>query len=86
MVEGAAVAHSRVFRNDTVTTIDVTGAYSGMGGPMVTAKTGKTGYRLLGAIIEDAGGNVFLKFIGPAKTVAANEPNFHQLLESFQKQ
>jgi hypothetical protein len=66
--------------------MDVTGEYSGMGGPTATAKTLKAGYRLLGAIIEDAGGNVFLKFTGPAKTIAANERNFLQLLESFQKQ
>lgn len=69
-----------------VTTINVIGAYSGMGGPMATAKSVKAGYRLLGAIIEDPGGNVFLKFTGPAKTIAANERNFQQLLESFQKQ
>jgi len=40
-----------------VTTIDVTGAYSGMGGPMAVAKAIKPGYRLLGAIIENPGGN-----------------------------
>jgi hypothetical protein len=49
-------------------------------------KTVKAGYRLLGAIIENPGGNVFLKFTGPAKTIAANERNFVQLLESFQKE
>ena len=69
-----------------VTTIDVTGAYSGMGGPMTTAKTVKAGYRLLGAIIENPGGNVFVKFTGPEKTIAANERNFQQMLDSFQKQ
>ena len=53
---------------------------------MATAKTVKTGYRLLGAIVEDAGGNVFLKFTGPTKTISANERNFQQLVESFQKQ
>jgi hypothetical protein len=53
---------------------------------MVTAKSVKPGYRLLGAIIENPGGNVFLKFTGPAKTIAANQRNFEQLLESFQKQ
>ena len=44
-----------------------------------------SGYRLLGAIIEGPGGNVFIKFTGPAKTMAANQPNFQQLLDSFQK-
>ena len=69
-----------------VSTIDVTGVYSGAGGPTATAKTVKSGYRLLGAIVEDAGGNVFLKFTGPSKTIAANERSFQQLLGSFQKQ
>jgi len=69
-----------------VTTIEVAGAYSGMGGPTTTVKTVKAGYRLLGAIIENPGGNVFLKFTGPAKTIAANERNFLQLLESFQRE
>ena len=69
-----------------VTTIDVTGEYSGAGGPTATVKTVKAGYRLLGAIVESPGGNVFLKFTGPVKTIAANERNFQQLLESFQKQ
>ena len=69
-----------------VTTIDVTGAYSGMGGPMASAKAVKEGYRLLGAIIENPAGNVFLKFVGPARTVAHDQPQFEQLLESFQQQ
>jgi hypothetical protein len=69
-----------------VTTIDVSGQYSGMGGPMAGAKTVKPGFRVLGAIIENPGGNVFLKFAGPAKLVAANQKKFDQLLESFDKQ
>ena len=35
-----------------------------MGGPMATTHTVKPGYRLLGAIIENPGGNVFLKLTG----------------------
>ena len=67
-----------------VTTFDVTGAYTD-GRPMATAKTVKAGYRLLGAIIENPGGNMFLKFTGPAKTIAANERSSSNFLESFQK-
>jgi hypothetical protein len=67
-----------------MTTIDVSGEYSGMGGP-VPAGPVVSGYRLLGAVIEGPGGNVFIKFTGPAKTMAANQPNFQQLLDSFQK-
>jgi hypothetical protein len=69
-----------------VTIIDVTGQYSGMGGPMATTKTVRAGYRLLGAIIENPGGNVFLKFTGPEKTITANQRKFEQMLESFVKE
>jgi len=67
------------------TTIDVSGEYSGMAGPASGAPESVSGYRLLGAIIEGPGGNVFLKFTGPAKTMAANQAKFQQLLDSFQK-
>jgi hypothetical protein len=43
------------------------------------------GYRLLGAFVESPGGNVFIKFTGSAKTMAANQPKFQQLLNSFEK-
>ncbi len=68
-----------------VTTIETSGEYSGMGGPLAEHPTTKSGYRLIGAIVEGPGGNVFLKFVGPAKTIAANEKNFETLLASFDK-
>jgi len=68
-----------------VTTIDVSGEYSGMAGPLATASVRVSGYRLLGAIVESPGGNVFIKFTGSAKTIAANQPKFQQLLNSFEK-
>ena len=67
-----------------VTTIDVSGEYSGMAGP-TAAPVMASGYRLLGAILESPGGNIFIKFTGPAKTMAANQPKFQQLLDSFEK-
>jgi hypothetical protein len=67
-----------------VTRIDVSGEYSGMGGPMAQAAA-KPAYRLLGAIVEGPGGNIFIKFTGPAKTVAANQQKFEALLASFGK-
>ena len=67
-----------------MTTIDVAGEYSGMGGPMAAGKP-VAGYRLLGAIVEGPGGNIFVKFTGPAKTIAANQLKFQQLLASFQR-
>ncbi len=69
-----------------VTTIEASGEYSGMGGPMAAAPAAKPGYKLLGAIIENPDGNVFLKFTGPVKTIAANQAKFEQLLDSFQKE
>jgi hypothetical protein len=69
----------------TITTIDTSGDYSGMGGPLASGRA-VPGYRLLGAIVEGRGGNVFIKFTGPAKTVAANSQKFQQLLASFQQE
>jgi len=80
-----AQIRKRTVHSLPVTTIDVSGRYSGMGGPMAPTGTIKSSYRLLGAIVENPGGNVFLKFTGPAGTIAANQAKFDQLLESFVK-
>jgi hypothetical protein len=82
----AAKTQQRTIHGLPVTTIDVSGQYSGMGGPMATSRTVKARYRLLGAIIENPGGNVFVKFTGPERSITVNERNFTQLLDSFQKQ
>jgi hypothetical protein len=68
-----------------VTTVDLSGAYTGAGGPMAASKTSKPGYRLLGAIVEAPLGNVFFKFTGPAKTVAAHQAAFQALLKSLSR-
>jgi hypothetical protein len=65
-----------------VTTIDASGTYTGMGGPMMAQKTPMPGYRLLGAIVEGPEGSVFFKFTGPAKTVAAQQKAFDQMIAS----
>ena len=79
----AAKVAKRTVRGLAMTTIDVAGEYSGMGGPMATGRA-VAGYRLLGAIVESPGGNIFVKFTGPAKTIEANAPKFDLLLASFQ--
>lgn len=76
---------NRVIHGLAVTTIDVSGDYTGMGGPLGKPSV-VSGYRLLGAIIENPGGNLFLKFTGPIHTVTVNQPLFEKFLESFQKQ
>jgi len=76
----------RTIHGLAVTTIDASGDYSGMGGPMASSKSLLNNYRLLGAIVEGPGGNVFIKFTGPAKTIAASQSEFEQLLNSFDKE
>ena len=68
-----------------VTTIDLAGAYTGAGGPMATAKVSKPGYRLLGGIVEAPQGADFIKFTGPAKTVAAQQATFQGQLKSVRR-
>jgi hypothetical protein len=79
----AKVAERKV-RGLTITTIDASGAYSGMGGPNAASPAGVPGYRLLGAIVEAPGGTVFFKLTGPARTIAANAQKFEQMLASLQ--
>ena len=74
----------RTIHGLAIVTIDTSGEYSAMGGPMATSAPAVPGYRLLGAIVTGPGGNLFLKLTGPAKTVAANQQKFEQILTSFQ--
>ena len=80
----AAVVAKRTAHGIAMRTIDVAGEYSGLGGPIAASKP-VPGYRLLGAIVEGPGGNIFIKFTGPAKTVAANKAKYDALLASFAK-
>jgi hypothetical protein len=66
-----------------ITTVDVSGAYNGMGGPNAPEGPPKQDYRLLGAIVEGPQGSVFFKFTGPAKTVAENQAAFEKMLSSL---
>jgi hypothetical protein len=75
----------RTIHGLAVTTIDVSGNYKGMTGPGSGGGAPKPGFRMLGAIVENPAGNVFFKFTGPAKTIAANETKFNQMLDSVSK-
>ena len=68
-----------------VTTVDLTGTFTGGGMAMGQPATKKTGYRLLAAIIETPQGDVFFKLTGPAKTVSAAQTEFQSLLKSLKK-
>jgi hypothetical protein len=71
-----------------ITTVDLTGTFKG-GGPMMgmpgQSSGPKTGYRLLGAIVETQEGEVFFKMTGPEKTMAAAQGEFQTLLKSLKK-
>ena len=66
-----------------VSFVELNGTYNaggmGMGGP----STPKNGYRLLGAIVESPGGEVFFKLTGPEKTVLSATKDFQSLLKSI---
>ena len=82
----AAQVAKRTSHGLTLTTIDTSGEYSGMGGPTAGEHPTASGYRLLGAIVEGPKGNVFVKFTGPVKTIAANQNKFEQLVGSFERE
>jgi hypothetical protein len=67
----------------SVTTVDLTGIFKGGGMAMGQTPAKKTGYRLLGAIVETPQGEVFFKLTGPEKTITAAQPGFQSLLKSI---
>lgn len=68
-----------------VTRMDISGTYTASGGAAMTSQTPKTGNRMLAAIVEGPGGNLFIKFSGPVQSVTSQAAAFDALLASFQK-
>jgi hypothetical protein len=68
-----------------LTRIDLSGTYKQSGGPMMQSTGSKSGYRLLGAIVEGAQGAVFFKLTAPAKTAAAQQGAFEKMLASVSR-
>ena len=69
-----------------VTFVDIPGTYKDSpGGPFAGGRTiERPDYRMLAAIVETADrGNYFLKFYGPAKTVAAHADGFRTMVEGM---
>jgi hypothetical protein len=79
----APKVEKRTIHGLKVTTLDVSGAYTGMGGPRAPQGPPKQGYRLLGAIVEGPQGSIFFKFAGPTKTVAQNQSAFEKMLATL---
>ena len=64
--------------------VDLAGAYADRPAPFLPQAIERPDYRMLAAIImTEADGNYFVKFYGPAKTVAAHEQAFHQMIGSL---
>ncbi len=80
-----AQTKKRMIHGLSVTTVDVSGSYGGMGGPMAATHSSKPGYRMTAAIVEAPQGAVFFKFTGPAKTVAGSQATFEKMLDSLKK-
>lgn len=62
-----------------VTFVEADGTY--MDGPPLGQKTPRSGYTLLGAIMESDEGNVFIKFTGPAALAKTSHPAFRKMVE-----
>jgi hypothetical protein len=70
----------RTVGTTTQTIVEVTGTYaSGMPGGSATPKSG---YRLIGAVVETPVGPYFFKLTGPKKTVDAARDSFFGMLDS----
>ena len=74
-----AVTVIRTINGLKVTSVDASGAYTGMGD-----KAPRPGWRLLGAVIEGEGGPWFWKAVGPATTVEAAKAGFETLVGSVE--
>lgn len=81
--KAAAKIAKRTVHGLPVTTVDVSGAYTGMGGPAAQPGPAVSGYRLLGAIVEGPQGSIFFKFVGPAKIIAQNQAAFDKMIASL---
>ena len=75
---GAEKVEEKKIGSRKVTVVSTEGVFSsGMPGAPASAQEN---YALLGAIMEDAGGTVFIKVTGPKATVQAATPKFFEFL------
>jgi len=62
---------------------ELEGSYSAMSPTDGSPQPAKSGYKMLGAFIPSAGGEVYMKLTGPKETVDAQKPAFEKMVESF---
>ena len=82
--KSAAKIARRFVHGLPVTTVDISGAYTGMAGPAAEPGPAVPAYRLAGAIVEAPQGSIFFKFVGPEKTIAQNQAAFDKMLASLE--
>ena len=80
----AAVLTVRTVNGLRVTAVDLSGSYTAMAGPMQQKSEPRSGYRMLGAIVEGEEGPWFFKATGPSATMDAAKPDFDALLQSVE--
>jgi hypothetical protein len=76
----------RTIHGIAVTTIDLTGTYTASGGMARGGEAPMPNYRMMAAVAEGSGGNIFIRFIGPEKTVTAGAAKYEQLLNSLERE
>jgi hypothetical protein len=82
----AGKVEKRKIHNIPVTTLDISGTYMASGGMATGAEKPQGDFRMLAAVAEGPGGNIFIRLIGPAKSMNENQAKFEQLLASIQKE
>jgi hypothetical protein len=75
---------TRTIHGIQVTTIDLTGTYTATGGQARDGQQPLPGYRMLAAIAQGPQGNIFIRLIGPEKTVTAELAAYEKLLLSLE--
>ncbi len=66
-----------------VTLVDLSGTFNEQRGMMMGPAMKRPGYQMLGAIIEDPDGMLFVKAYGPKNTMARHAAPFHSFVKSL---
>jgi hypothetical protein len=82
--QNKATRATRTINGLKVTTVDVSGTYVAEVRPGSTDHYNKPGYRVCAAVVETPNGPYYIKLTGPAKTIAAAQADYEQLLASLQ--